>query len=814
MADHGGGGSGAWEQQRHHYNSHASTTLSTREALKQRSEGPAQELKNFHNHVKRQLILRFAHKQERLLDLCCGRGGDLQKWREAQVGYVRGLDISEREVDEARRRFQELGERRSRGPGSNMVCEFQAVDWLGERPYDDPVAGPGSYGVVTCMFALHYFFVSEGSLRMFLRNVSANLRYGGYFIGTVPSGRRVMHLLGGRPEFRSPMLRLKRRWQDPFRPPLYGAGYICDIADTVTASLEGATEGSLEYLVDLPTLERVAAAEGLLAVRDYMDPVLASNFKDEDLDAPFKHFKPFFLHSLQLDEVPGNPPPMPPSSLERASALFAAFVFQKVNSPDAISVPLAPECSFMQERKINQHHQQHGRGFGAPGGGGGGGPPGMGPPMGGPNQLLHPHYNHMGPLEGPMGHMGQHHQMGGGPGGPRDLSAALWRPSMCAAELLKQRKQCARDIGFIRSHRTYLHVEEAVVVRAVVRTVVRAVVRAVVISVGVPLERYQLYGSLSRSGYLVWGGGAWAACYSRTPAVPGALPPQPMQQQLVAARAATAAAATAAGDAATPMDVELPGGPTAAAAEAATATDGLRGVGVKQRPPSQQPHRLPPPRRRRLAVTGADPASPPPPPSASSPSTGCRGWWREAGPDHPHLQGLPAEYFRQQPPGVVADRLSVSLRTSFPNLQPLDPIRSAAPTAAAAEAVAAANTAPRDDAEPVATGGGARSSSSSGGGIFLGIPSNNAHLVFDVYKPGSFVSRYKGQLPAVQTHVAICSAAPPTLGEMHAADAAAASAAVAAPGEPERPASVTWATVLNGDVALFSFGEADLLCLL
>ncbi len=39
----------------------------------------------------------------------------------------------------------------------------------------------------------------------------------------------------------------------------------------------------------------------------------------EDIDAPFKHFKPFFLHSLQLDYMEGKPPPQPPSSLEQVS---------------------------------------------------------------------------------------------------------------------------------------------------------------------------------------------------------------------------------------------------------------------------------------------------------------------------------------------------------------------------------------------------------------------------------------------------------------------------------------------------------------
>ncbi|PNH08797.1 mRNA cap guanine-N7 methyltransferase [Tetrabaena socialis] len=174
MAYNGGAapGGGTWEQQKQHYNSHV-TNLSTNEALQQRKEGPAQELKHFHNHVKRLLLWRFAHKQDRLLDMCCGRGGDLQKWKDAQVKYVRGLDISDRE--------------------------------------DQQMSGP-----------------------------------------TYP----------------------------------FGLGYICDIADTVTASMEGTTDGSLEYLVDLPTLQRLAGEAGLHPVTDYMDPVLAACFEQQRSDGP------------------------------------------------------------------------------------------------------------------------------------------------------------------------------------------------------------------------------------------------------------------------------------------------------------------------------------------------------------------------------------------------------------------------------------------------------------------------------------------------------------------------------------------------
>ena len=46
-----------------------------------------------------------------LLDLGCGRGGDLSKWREAEVQRVLGMDLSADQLEDARRRAKDGGAR-------------------------------------------------------------------------------------------------------------------------------------------------------------------------------------------------------------------------------------------------------------------------------------------------------------------------------------------------------------------------------------------------------------------------------------------------------------------------------------------------------------------------------------------------------------------------------------------------------------------------------------------------------------------------------------------------------------------------------
>ena len=87
-------------------------------------QGPAIQLKKFHNDVKRELIKSYAGRARRVLDLACGRGGDLHKWTDAGIKHVVGVDLSPKEIEEAKRRFRELR-------GKPLAADFLQSDALG-----------------------------------------------------------------------------------------------------------------------------------------------------------------------------------------------------------------------------------------------------------------------------------------------------------------------------------------------------------------------------------------------------------------------------------------------------------------------------------------------------------------------------------------------------------------------------------------------------------------------------------------------------------------------------------------------------------
>ncbi|KAL4442986.1 hypothetical protein ABPG77_008477 [Micractinium sp. CCAP 211/92] len=327
----------ALEYTRAHYDKHSNQYASTAEALQARAQGPGAPLKKFHNTIKRQLINRFATGADSLLDFACGRGGDIWKWIDAGITKVMGVDLSPGEIDEAKKRFAEAQAKR---PNQQLDYQFVDTPSLGLEEWREPA----QYDVVTCMFAIHYFFVSEAALKQFLHNVSINLKDGGYFIGTVPDGKRVNACIKHGKKLELPMLTIEAHWQGT--PGCFGSPYICAIGDTVTGGEKG-TQGSYEYLVYSNVLVGVAAQYGLRPVLDYGDPALAELFEVADAAKPLKHFQPHFPDSDK--------------SLETASSLFAAFVFQKTSG-----TPVAPSPSAAPRYAAQEAGSKRGREDAAP----------------------------------------------------------------------------------------------------------------------------------------------------------------------------------------------------------------------------------------------------------------------------------------------------------------------------------------------------------------------------------------------------------------------------------------------------------------
>lgn len=245
----------------HHYNE-------LKEAgRKDRQKSKIFFMRNFNNWIKSQLINEYMSqiKQNkrmgdalRVLDMCCGKGGDLLKWEKAAISHLICTDIAEVSVEQCQRRYQDILQRSEKSKFANkFTAEFFACDStlvrLRER-YKDPSL---QLNLVSCQFAFHYCFESMAQADCMMRNAAECLKPGGFFIATMPDAYEIIRRLrAAGPDarrFGNDVYSIEFDCEtDPL--PLFGAKY--------QFHLEGVVDCP-EFLVHFPTLVKLGRKYGL-----------------------------------------------------------------------------------------------------------------------------------------------------------------------------------------------------------------------------------------------------------------------------------------------------------------------------------------------------------------------------------------------------------------------------------------------------------------------------------------------------------------------------------------------------------------------
>jgi len=187
----------------------------------------------FHNIGINERLYMIPEKRNSLLELACGQASDLSRWLRGNYNFVFGIDYAKDNIYKANdgayarmiKEFNRFNKERSKEKGFFPNIVFAAGDcaldiksgasgvddeskevmrivmnsnYKINKPHYKHIIGKGAnkFDVVTCMFALHYFFESEEKLNGFLSNVSMNLKTGGTFISTFMDGNSVERALG------------------------------------------------------------------------------------------------------------------------------------------------------------------------------------------------------------------------------------------------------------------------------------------------------------------------------------------------------------------------------------------------------------------------------------------------------------------------------------------------------------------------------------------------------------------------------------------------------------------------------------------
>lgn len=232
---------------KHHYNNIKNLTPS------QRACGALYALKVTHNGWKRRLLEIYANDTDSLLDIACGRGGDIMKWNDCRIKMVHGVDISLYEVREAVRRASNIKR-------PYTTCTFQIHDFL--MPYTPLL----SFATVSTFFCLHYFCVSKYACQTLLESIERSLCVGGHWIGICLDSHKVTQwITEGKT---SPHLTITNVSIGNSSHG-FGQAYTYNLKETVTAPVSG-DHGSLEYLV--PWKQVVTMAEDVGLVCTYIKP--------------------------------------------------------------------------------------------------------------------------------------------------------------------------------------------------------------------------------------------------------------------------------------------------------------------------------------------------------------------------------------------------------------------------------------------------------------------------------------------------------------------------------------------------------------
>ncbi|KAH7916010.1 guanine-N(7)-methyltransferase domain-containing protein [Hygrophoropsis aurantiaca] len=295
--------------------------------VKQRLESPIIGLKNFNNWVKSVLITRFGHPalaaspvhsgrdrsgSGKVLDMGCGKGGDITKWAKARIKELLAVDIAAISVDQARSRWQTM-----RGP-TRFDAAFAALDC-----YSDPLtkAFPPErlarpVDVVSMQFCMHYAFETVQKARCMLDNVSRWLRPGGIFLGTIPNSDQLLERLDALPpdveELSFGNSVYKIRFEDRHSRPLFGHRYYF--------YLEDAVENVPEYIVQWDNFVQMAAEFGLF-------PVYKKEF--HEVYAEHEDHEEFGPLMVRMKVVDANGESAMDEDQWEAANIYIAFAFEK-----------------------------------------------------------------------------------------------------------------------------------------------------------------------------------------------------------------------------------------------------------------------------------------------------------------------------------------------------------------------------------------------------------------------------------------------------------------------------------------------------
>jgi mRNA (guanine-N7-)-methyltransferase len=233
-------------------------------------------LRIFHNWIKSKLLSdavdylksNYDIKHNKLLDLATARGGDMHKWISNDINNVVGFDTDKNSIygeNGAIDRYKRLVNRLKNKGKEIPIYEFHVVDLSVRENIKklDQIIKKRKFDIVSCQFAIHYFFKSQETLETFIKIVKRYVSKNGIFIGTTMDGNRIdqMFVLQGRDIIKKNLYYLENKTIKSDTP--YGNTILVSLGEKEGETHYFRDEASKEFKVDVEELKRVCDNNGL-----------------------------------------------------------------------------------------------------------------------------------------------------------------------------------------------------------------------------------------------------------------------------------------------------------------------------------------------------------------------------------------------------------------------------------------------------------------------------------------------------------------------------------------------------------------------
>ena len=253
---------------------------------KSRSTSLTLNLQNYHNsYIKSERLLKKVSDLLRtreglkykisLLDLACGKGGDIFKWNRNKLSECVGIDISDDNINNitngAWKRYSNLKKRCRTAPSMKFRTLNTSLNLRENIP--DIFTIDKKYDIISIMFAIHYFFKDRETLNGLIKNIVENIKEGGYLIGACFNGKKCHEKLLEKPSIEYSLgdqllLKIDKRYdEDEFNDDATSLGRRIGV-DMYTIGTE-----SIEYLVNFNYLTAILEENGITLVE-------ITNFED------------------------------------------------------------------------------------------------------------------------------------------------------------------------------------------------------------------------------------------------------------------------------------------------------------------------------------------------------------------------------------------------------------------------------------------------------------------------------------------------------------------------------------------------------